>query len=103
MLRLHSVPVSGATPFPNHLDQQLLNFKSPDNNCSINHHRFKETDMSFILTEPHLGNRTSMPVDQRFGSAEASRVTPVVFIVDPDSAMRERLERLVRREGWYPE
>lgn len=59
--------------------------------------------MSFILTEPHLGNRTSMPVDQRFGSAEASRVTPVVFIVDPDSAMRERLERLVRREGWYPE
>ena len=33
----------------------------------------------------------------------ASQVTPIVFVVDRDVAVRESLELLIRREGWQPE
>jgi FixJ family two-component response regulator len=30
----------------------------------------------------------------------STKLSPVIFVVDPDSAVRESLERLLRREGW---
>ena len=58
--------------------------------------------MDFILAGSRLGNRTSSSVDHRFGCTETSRYTPVVFVVDPNRALRESLERLIRCEGWHP-
>lgn len=51
--------------------------------------------MGYILTGSHLGNG--------FGSTETSRLTPVVFVVDPDSAVRESLEQFILCKGWRPE
>jgi FixJ family two-component response regulator len=59
--------------------------------------------MGFILTRSHLVNRTSSYASHRFGCTEPSRDTPVVFIVDPNLALRESLEWLVRSEGWHSE
>jgi FixJ family two-component response regulator len=59
--------------------------------------------MGFMLTVSRLENGTSSSVDHRFGSTETSRLTPVVFVVDPNRIVRESLERLIRREGWHPE
>jgi FixJ family two-component response regulator len=59
--------------------------------------------MGFILTGPRLENGTSSFIDHRFGSTETSRLTPVVFVVDPNRTVRESLERLIRLEGWHPE
>jgi FixJ family two-component response regulator len=59
--------------------------------------------MGFILTGPHSGNGTGLSVDHRLGSTETSGFTPVVFVVDPDRAVRESLERSIRCEGWHPE
>lgn len=59
--------------------------------------------MGFILTGSHLANRTSSPVDRRFVSTETVGLTPVVFIVDPDKAMRKSLEWVIRCEGWHVE
>jgi FixJ family two-component response regulator len=36
-------------------------------------------------------------------SAESSTVTPMVCVIDPDSAVRESLERLIRLHGWRAE
>jgi len=33
----------------------------------------------------------------------SAKLSPVVFVVDPDSAVRESLEKLLRCAGWYPE
>jgi FixJ family two-component response regulator len=81
----------------------VSNYKSPDNSFITNRGNIKEADMGFILTASRLENGTSSSVDHRFGSTETSRVTPVVFIVDPDRNVRESLEQLVRCEGWHPE
>lgn len=59
--------------------------------------------MGSILTGSHQGNRTDSPIDRRFGSAKTLGLTPVVFVVDPDRAMRKSLEWLIRCEGWRPE
>lgn len=59
--------------------------------------------MGFILTGSHLVSRTSSYASHRFGCTQPSRDTPVVFIVDPNIALRESLERLVRSEGCHPE
>jgi FixJ family two-component response regulator len=59
--------------------------------------------MGFILTGSHLGSRTSSPIDRQSRSVEALGLTPVVFVVDPDSAVRESLEQLILCEGWRPE
>jgi FixJ family two-component response regulator len=59
--------------------------------------------MGFILTRSHLVSRTSSYASHRLGCTEPSRDTPVVFIVDPNIALRESLERLVRSEGWHSE
>ncbi len=59
--------------------------------------------MGFILTGSRLVSRTSSYANHRFGCTETSRDTPVVFVVDPNRALRESLERLIRCEGWHPE
>jgi FixJ family two-component response regulator len=59
--------------------------------------------MGFVLTASHPVTGTGLSVDHRFGAAETSTFTPVVFVVDPDRAVRESLERLIRSEGWHPE
>jgi FixJ family two-component response regulator len=59
--------------------------------------------MGFILTRSRLENRTSSSADHRFGCAETSGYTPVVFVVVPDEDERESLERLIQCEGWHPE
>jgi FixJ family two-component response regulator len=37
------------------------------------------------------------------GPSSSAKPSPVVFVVDPDSAIRESLETVLRREGWHPE
>jgi FixJ family two-component response regulator len=59
--------------------------------------------MGFMLTGSPQGDGKSLSIDHRLSSAELSEVAPVVFVVDPDGAMRESLERLLRCEGWHPE
>lgn len=46
---------------------------------------------------------STRPLGRGFGPSPASLATPVVFVVDDDSAVRESLELLIRREGWRPE
>jgi len=59
--------------------------------------------MGFTLTGSRLVNRTSSYADHRFGNTETPRDNPLVFVVDPNRALRESLERLIRCEGWRPE
>jgi len=60
--------------------------------------------MGFILTESPLGHPTgSAPEVGQSLSSKLSQFTPVVFVVDPDNAVRESLERLMQCEGWHPE
>jgi FixJ family two-component response regulator len=59
--------------------------------------------MGFILTGSHLVSRKNSYASHRFGCAEPSKKTPVVFVVDPNTTLRESLERLIRCEGWHPE
>jgi FixJ family two-component response regulator len=59
--------------------------------------------MGFILRESYPGNGTALSIDGRFGFTDPSGRTPVVLVVDPDRAVRESLEQLVRREGWHAE
>jgi FixJ family two-component response regulator len=35
--------------------------------------------------------------------SSSTKLSPVVFVVDPDSAVRESLEKILRCEGWHPE
>jgi FixJ family two-component response regulator len=51
--------------------------------------------MSSRLTGSPLGDGKSL--------CELSEAAPIVFVVDPDGATRESLERLLRCEGWHPE
>ena len=58
-----------------------------------------------------MENSTAAPIpfagsqvfDHGFQEAPAPNVTPIVFVVDDDVAVRESLELLIRREGWRPE
>jgi FixJ family two-component response regulator len=54
--------------------------------------------MGFMQTQSPLAHHIgSVP---EVGQSFSPKVSPVVFLVDPDSAVRESLERLLRREGW---
>ena len=59
--------------------------------------------MGFILTGSRLENRTSSSANHRIVCAETSWLTPVVYVVAPDRAERESLERLIQCEGWHAE
>lgn len=61
--------------------------------------------MASMLTASLLENDTSSapPVRQHTSSLQVSQFTPLVFVVDPDRAVRESLERLIRCAGWLPE
>jgi FixJ family two-component response regulator len=59
--------------------------------------------MDFILTGSHLKNGTSSCIDHRLVSTETSRLRPVVYVVEPDEAERDSMERLIECEGWRPE
>jgi FixJ family two-component response regulator len=52
--------------------------------------------MGFMLAQTPLAHHVLPEVDQSF----SPKVSPVVFVVDPDSAVRESLESLLLREGW---
>jgi FixJ family two-component response regulator len=53
--------------------------------------------------------QAQFPLTHQIGSVpevvqgSSTKLSPVVFVVDPDSAVRESLETMLRREGWYPE
>jgi FixJ family two-component response regulator len=61
--------------------------------------------MGFSLMGSALGHEIgSVPqVRQQSSSAEISSLTPVVFVIDPDRAVRESLELLIGLQGWRPE
>lgn len=60
--------------------------------------------MGFMLAGSTLGHHIgSAPEAGQSLSPELSQFIPVVFVVDPDRAVRESLERLLRCEGWNPE
>jgi FixJ family two-component response regulator len=59
--------------------------------------------MDFILTESCQENGASSSIDHRIGFTETSKLAPVVYVVEPDEADRESLERLIRCEGWHSE
>src|SRR5271163_4500857 len=60
--------------------------------------------MGFMVTESPLGHHIgSAPEVGQSLSSKLSHSTPVVFVVDPDRAVRESLERLIRCEGWHAE
>jgi FixJ family two-component response regulator len=60
--------------------------------------------MGSMLTESPLGHRAGLaPEVGQSLSSRPSQPTPVVFVVDPDSAVRDSVERLMRCEGWHPE
>jgi FixJ family two-component response regulator len=93
---------SGSSLLSN-FDQKSANYKVPDNIIfSTNHWNIEEADMDFILTGSRLENGASSPIDYRSGFTEASRLTPVVYVVAPVVAERELLEMLIRCEGWHP-
>jgi FixJ family two-component response regulator len=60
--------------------------------------------MGFMVTGSPLGHHIGLApeVGQSLYS-KLSQSTPVVFVVDPDRAVRESLERLMRCEGWHPQ
>jgi FixJ family two-component response regulator len=59
--------------------------------------------MGFIRTESRLEISASSSIDQRLGFTDSSGIAPLVYVVAPDEAERESLERLIRCEGWHPE
>jgi FixJ family two-component response regulator len=59
--------------------------------------------MDLVLTGSRLEDGTSSPPDHRLVSTEALRVTPVIYVVEPDEAERESLKQLIECEGWHPE
>jgi FixJ family two-component response regulator len=61
-----------------------------------------EADMGFNPMGSPSGHEIS-PVPQLRQPSSPAELTPVVFIVDPDVAVRESLERLIRCQGWHPE
>ena len=59
--------------------------------------------MGSMLTAP-LGHQTGLaPEVGQSLSSEPSQSTPVVFVIDPDRAVRESLELLIGFQGWRPE
>ena len=40
-------------------------------------------------------------VDYQLAATTASTPKPVVFVIDPDSAERNSLERLIRAQNWH--
>jgi FixJ family two-component response regulator len=61
----------------------------------------KEADMDFTQAQSPLAHHIG-PVLKVVHSS-STKLSPVVFVVDPDSAVRKSLEMLLRREGWNVE
>jgi FixJ family two-component response regulator len=59
--------------------------------------------MDLILTGSRLEDETSSPIDHQSGPIEASKPIPIIYVVAPDEADRESLQRLVEFEGWHPQ
>jgi len=60
--------------------------------------------MGFTQTESPQGLQVSpRPEPDQSSSSTLSQSTPVIFVVDPDSTVRESLAILITREGWQPE
>ncbi|MGA8780910.1 MAG: response regulator, partial [Terracidiphilus sp.] len=60
--------------------------------------------MGFTQTESPLGLQASpRPESDQSSSSNYSQFTPVIFVVEPDRAVRESLATLITREGWRPE
>jgi len=59
--------------------------------------------MGFTLTGSRLEHEKSSSIYHRLRFTERSRFTPIVYVVDPDDAERELLERFIRCQGWHPE
>jgi len=59
--------------------------------------------MGFTLTGSRLEHQKSSSIYHRLRFTERSRFTPIVYVVDPDDAERELLERFIRCQGWHPE
>lgn len=60
--------------------------------------------MGFMQAESRLAHHIgSLPEVGQGLSPKVSQSAPVVFVIDPDSAVRESLQRLLQREGWCPE
>jgi FixJ family two-component response regulator len=61
----------------------------------------KEADMGFMQAQfplaHHIGSTTEL------SQILSAKLSPVVFVVDPDNAVRQSLEKLLRSAGWYPE
>jgi FixJ family two-component response regulator len=73
-----------------------------DNISRTNHGNIKEADMDLILTGYRLERDASSSIDHRLGFTETSRTALVVYVVAPDEAERDSLDRLIRCEGWQP-
>jgi FixJ family two-component response regulator len=60
--------------------------------------------MGFTQTESPLGLQVSpRPEPDQSSSSKLSQSTAVIFVVDPDRAVRESLATLITREGWRPQ
>ena len=74
-----------------------------DNISRTNHGNIREGDMDLILTGSRLEKGVSSPFNHRLAFTETSRIALVVYVVTPDIAERESLDRLIRCQGWQPE
>ena len=74
-----------------------------DNISRTNHGNIREGDMDLILTGSRLEKGASSPFNHRLAFTETSRIALVVYVVIPDKAERESLDRLIRCQGWQPE
>jgi FixJ family two-component response regulator len=72
-------------------------------NITRTNHANKEANMDLILTGSRLERDTRSSIDHQLGITEISSSALVVYVVAPDKAERESLERLIRCEGWRPE
>jgi FixJ family two-component response regulator len=59
--------------------------------------------MAFGATGFPLSNGTGLLIAPPFGNIETSQPSPVVFVVDEDSATRQSLGHLLGRKGWLCE
>ena len=59
--------------------------------------------MDLILTGSRLERDARSSIDHQLGITETSSSALVVYVVAPDKAECESLERLIRCEGWRPE
>lgn len=59
--------------------------------------------MNFNLAGSPAVNDRKHSLERQFGSTETSQLTPIVFVVDEDIAIRQALEMLIGTVGWKVE